>query len=90
MIVTPLGWVLGRDTVVRVVENQAHGQSSFSKDSSFDDFKKLGPPYFSTTLDPADTESYILKMEKLFNIIDCFEEQNASYATFMLDNEADQ
>ncbi|RVW31154.1 hypothetical protein CK203_108456 [Vitis vinifera] len=75
---------------VRVVENQAHGQSSSSKDSSFDDFKKLGPPYFSTTLDPADTESYILKMEKLFNIIDCFEEQNASYATFMLDNEADQ
>ena len=84
-------------TLASLVERQARatgsngqGQSSSTRDSSFDDFKKLGPPYFSTTLDPADTESYILKMEKLFNIIDCFEEQNASYATFMLDNEADQ
>ena len=74
----------------RAVENQAHGQSSSSKGSSFDDFKKLGLPYFSITSDPTETESYILKMKKLFNIIDCFEEQKASYATFMLDKEADQ
>ncbi|RVW82188.1 hypothetical protein CK203_050796 [Vitis vinifera] len=85
MVVTPLEWVLGCDTVARVVENQVHGQSSSSKGSSFDDFKKLGLPYFSTTSDLTETESYILKMKKLFNIIDCFEEQKASYATFMLD-----
>ena len=74
----------------RVVENQVHGQSSSSKGSSFDDFKKLGLPYFSTTSDLTETESYILKMKKLFNIIDCFEEQKASYATFMLDKKVDQ
>ena len=30
-----------------------------------------------------------MKIEKFFIVIDCFEEQKASYATFMLDKEAD-
>ena len=30
-----------------------------------------------------------MKIEKFFDVIDCFEEQKASYATFMLDKEAD-
>ena len=43
-------------TLARLVERQARatesngqGQSSSSKGSSFDDFKKLSPPYFSVT-----------------------------------------
>ncbi|RVW41427.1 Retrovirus-related Pol polyprotein from transposon 17.6 [Vitis vinifera] len=32
---------------------------------------------------------WILKMEKFFGVIDCSEEQKASYAAFMLDKEAD-
>ncbi|RVW98888.1 Transposon Ty3-G Gag-Pol polyprotein [Vitis vinifera] len=57
--------------------------------SSFDDFKKLGPPYFSGATDPTEAEAWILKMEKFFGVIDCSEEQKASYAAFMLDKEAD-
>ncbi|RVW78342.1 hypothetical protein CK203_047694 [Vitis vinifera] len=48
------------------VEGLPHGQSSSSRGSSFDDFKKLGPPYFSGATDPTEAEAWILKMEKFF------------------------
>ena len=73
----------------RAIETQALGQPSSSKGSSFDDFKKLGPPYFSGTSDPTKVEAWILKIEKFFDVIDCSEEQKASYATVMLDKEVD-
>ncbi|RVX13137.1 hypothetical protein CK203_018085 [Vitis vinifera] len=41
------------------------------------------------TGNPTETEAWIMKIEKLFDVIDCSEEQKASYATFMLDKEAD-
>ena len=58
----------------RAIETQALGQPSSSRGSSFDDFKKLGHPYFSGTLDPTEVEVWILKMEKFFDVIDCSEE----------------
>ncbi|RVX16738.1 Retrovirus-related Pol polyprotein from transposon 17.6 [Vitis vinifera] len=73
----------------RAVGTNVQGQSSSSRGSSFDDFKKLGPPYFSGATDPTEAEAWILKMEKFFGVIDCSEEQKASYAAFMLDKEAD-
>ena len=85
-------------TLAGLVEGQARatgsngqGQSSSSRGSSFDDFKKLSPPYFSGTSDPIEAEAWIMKIEKFFIVIDCFEEQRkkASYAAFMLDKEAD-
>ena len=71
------------------IETQALGQPLSSKDSSFDDFKKLGPPYFSGSSDPTKVKAWILKTETFFDVIDCSEEQKTSYATFMLDKEAD-
>ncbi|RVW14473.1 Retrovirus-related Pol polyprotein from transposon 297 [Vitis vinifera] len=41
------------------------------------------------TGNPTETEAWIMKIEKFFDVIDCSEEQKASYATFMLDKEAD-
>ena len=83
-------------TLAGLVERQARaagsngqGQSSSTRNSSFDDFKKLGPPYFSGTSDPTEAEAWIMKIEKFFDVIDCSEEQKASYAAFMLDKEAD-
>ena len=83
-------------TLVGLVERQARatgtnvqGQSLSSRGSSFDDFKKLGPPYFSGATDPTEAEAWILKMEKFFGVTDCSEEQKASYTAFMLDKEAD-
>ena len=58
----------------RPIETQALGQPSSSKGSSFDDFKKLGP-YFSGILDPTEVEAWILKIEKVFDVINCFKEQ---------------
>ena len=66
----------------RAIETQALGQPSSSKGTSFDDFKKLGLPYFSSTSDPTETEAWILKTETFFDVIDCSEEQKASYITF--------
>ncbi|RVW23654.1 hypothetical protein CK203_093951 [Vitis vinifera] len=84
MTVTPLEWVLGRDRVIfrdfaGLVERQARatgsngqGQSSSTRGSSFDEFKKLGPPYFSGTSDPTEAKAWIMKIEKFFDVIDCF------------------
>ncbi|RVW15572.1 Retrovirus-related Pol polyprotein from transposon 17.6 [Vitis vinifera] len=41
------------------------------------------------TRNPTDTEAWIMKIEKFFDVIDCYEEQKASYAAFMLDKEVD-
>ena len=75
----------------RAIVSNGQGKSSSSRGSSFDDFKKLSPPYFSGTSDPIEAEAWIMKIEKLFIVIDCSEEQKkASYAAFMLDKEEDQ
>ena len=73
---------------VRAAKTQALGQSSSSRGSSFDDFKKLGFSYFSGTSNPMEAKAWIFKIEKFFYVIDCSDKQKASYATFMLDKEA--
>ena len=73
----------------RATGSNGQGQSSSNISSSFDDYKKLGPLYFSSTSDPTEAEAWIMKIEKFFDVIDCSKEQKASYATFMLDKEAD-
>ena len=77
------------DHRVKAIETQALGQPSSSKGTSFDDFKNLGLPYFSSTSDPTETEAWILKIKKFFDVIDCSKEQKTSYATFMLDKKID-
>ena len=77
----------------RAIGSNGQGQSSSSRGSSFDDFNKLSPPYFSDTSNPTEVEAWIMIIEKLFIVIDCSEEQKTNkktfYATFMLDKEAD-
>ena len=73
----------------RAVETNGQGQCSSSRGISFDDYKKLGPLYFSSTSDPIEAEAWILKMKKFFDVIVCSKEQKASYAAFMLEKEAD-
>ncbi|RVW43163.1 ATPase 11, plasma membrane-type [Vitis vinifera] len=102
MTVTPLEWVLGRDRVDIIPPRRPSSfQNSQANDdippppkafalyegSSFDDFKKLVPLYFSGISDPTKAEAWIMKIEKFFDVIDCSEEQKASYVAFMLDKE---
>ena len=58
----------------------------------------MSPPYFSDTSNPTEADAWIIIIEKFFIVIDCSEEQKkkkkrkkkkTSYATFMLDKEAD-
>ena len=72
----------------QAVEINGQGQSATTRGSSFDNFKRLGPPYFSGTLDPTKAKAWITKIEKLFYVIDFSDEQKASYVAFMLDKEA--
>ena len=41
----------------RAAKTNGQGQSSSSRSSSFDDLKKLGPPYFSATSNPTEAEA---------------------------------
>ena len=68
--------------MARLVERQARatgsngqGQSSSSRGSSFDDFKKFSPLYFSDTSNPTEAEAWIMMTEKFFIVIDCSEEE---------------
>ena len=72
----------------RATRSNGQGKSSSTRGSSFDDFKKLGHPYFSSTSDPIEAEAWIMKIEKFLDVIDCSEKQKASYVAFMLDKEA--
>ena len=72
-------------TLVGLVEYQARAigsngqeQSSSTRGSSFDDFKKFVPLYFSSISDPTKAEAWIMKIEKFFDVIDCSKEQKAS------------
>ncbi|RVX02861.1 hypothetical protein CK203_023168 [Vitis vinifera] len=62
-------------------------QSSSTRGSSFDDFKKLGSPYFSGILDEKG-RGLDYEDKKFFDVIDCLMSKKASYAAFMLDKEA--
>ena len=59
----------------RATGSNGQGQSSSSRGSSIDDFKKLSPPYFSDTSNPTKAEAWIMMIEKFFIVIDCSEEQ---------------
>ena len=85
-----LGTIVGLvECQARAAETNGQGQSATTRGISFDDFKRLGPPYFSGTSDPTKEEALITKIKKFFDVSDCSDKQKASYATFMLDKEAD-
>ena len=60
-------------TITGLVEHQARatktdgqGQFATTRGSSFDDFKRLGSPYFSSTSNPIEAKAWIIKIEKFF------------------------
>ncbi|CAL9130901.1 unnamed protein product, partial [Musa textilis] len=57
--------------------------------SRIEQFKKLSPPCFSGEPDPMVAEQWIMRMEKIFDVLDCPDDQKVSFATFMLEGEAE-
>ncbi|KAL4643006.1 hypothetical protein ACB092_02G061200 [Castanea dentata] len=56
---------------------------------TIEQFRKLGPPSFLGNPDPTEAESWIMQMEKIFDVIGCTEVQKVSFASFMLKGEAE-
>ncbi|RVW37589.1 Transposon Ty3-I Gag-Pol polyprotein [Vitis vinifera] len=82
-------------TLVGLVERQARatgsngqGQSSSTRVAPLTTLRSWVPLLF-WYFRSKEAEAWIMKIEKFFDVIDCSEEQKASYATFMLDKEAD-
>ncbi|XP_018685045.2 uncharacterized protein LOC103995568 isoform X2 [Musa acuminata AAA Group] len=52
-------------------------------------FKKLSPPCFSGEPDPMVAEQWMMQMEKIFDVLNFSDHQKVSFATFMLEGEAE-
>ena len=52
-------------------------------------FKKMGLPSFLGNPDPIEAETWIMQMEKIFDVVVCIEVQKVSFASFMLKGEAE-
>ena len=52
------------------------------------EFKKMKPPQFHSGLDPLKAETWVLGIEKLFEVFPCSETQIVLLATFKLEDEA--
>ncbi len=52
-------------------------------------FEKLNPLSFNSELDPMIVEKWIMRVEKIFEALGCFEEQKVVMAVFKLKGEAE-
>ena len=55
---------------------------------TIEQFKKLNPPSFKGTPNPTEAESWVMQMEKMFDVLKCTDEQRVSFETFILEGEA--
>jgi hypothetical protein len=53
-------------------------------------FKRLNPPSFKGESKPEIAERWIREMEKIFQVVNCAEEDKVNLSTFMLQNQADE
>ena len=56
---------------------------------TIEQFRKMGPPSFLGNPDPTEAETWIMQMEKIFDVVGCTEVQKVSFASFMLKGEAE-
>ena len=54
----------------------------------FKEFKALGPPEFKGSVNPIDAQTWVMEMEKVFDVARVNEDQKTAFATFMLKVEA--
>ena len=66
---------------------QTQGRSSMTSGSTFEQFKKLNPLAFKREPDSVVAESWVLDLEKYFEVLYCYETQKVVFSTFMLGGE---
>ena len=59
-----------------------------NQNTSFKDFKLVGPPEFKGTLEPVDAQIWISEIEKFFLVTNVSNNQKTTFATFFLKGEA--
>ena len=56
---------------------------------TIEQFRKMGHPSFLGNPDPTEAKSWIMQMEKTFDVVGCTEVQKVSFASFMLKGEVE-
>ena len=52
------------------------------------EFKRLSPPAFEGTTEPMEAEKWIIKMEKVFKVLECYQGEKVASAAYMLRGDA--
>lgn len=68
---------------------QTGNSMTFDKGTVLDRFLKTTPPSFIGSDKPSDAEAWLLRMEKIFDILGCSETQKVSLATYKLEGDAE-
>ena len=58
------------------------------RERRFEKLRKLRANPFSGTLDPAEAESWLESIERVFNLMQCTPEEKYDYAVFLLQGDA--
>ena len=73
---------------VRQGRNDETGNSN-QTGLGIEQFKKLSPPSFGGEPDPMVAEQWMMRMEKIFDVLNCPDDKKVPLATFMLEGEAE-
>ncbi|XP_058207681.1 uncharacterized protein LOC131320822 [Rhododendron vialii] len=71
-----------------IKNNNSHHPEVPHTRSHIEQFQKLKPPTFDGKEDPLVAQSWTLEMEKIFEVMECSEEEKVKLATFMFTDEA--
>ena len=79
-----------RDALVSSSNRQqaVHNPPAVIRERCFEKLRKLGSTPFSGTLDPAEAESWLESIERVFNLIQCTPDEWFDYAVFFLQGDA--
>ena len=55
----------------------------------FAEFRKANPPSFRGAFDPDKADEWVKAMEKVFSVLDCTDRQKVTFATYMLEADAE-
>ncbi|KAH9705011.1 Endonuclease [Citrus sinensis] len=72
--------------VTTVVQNQA--QPHVGQVNTVERVRSLGAKSFNGSGDPPEAESWLIKLERIFDVMRCSEEDRLSFATFLLEDRA--
>ena len=72
--------------VTVAVERQTQGPPK--RENTIERVRSLGAENFSGTTEPADAESWLTRVERIFDVMRCTDDERVSFATFLLEGGA--